>query len=93
MKTSPAKQLALKTSDAYSAGRYGKKQWENCAALLLKCGFTEAQAEQQLRSKNMRWAADDSDGTVGDMYLCFAAMLARNCEQMKAEAQRWIDGD
>jgi len=86
-----AKKLATATSDAYSADRYGK-QWINCAALLLSCGFTEKQAEQQLRSKNMRWAADGARiQTQSGFFISFASMVARNLEQMKNEADKWAN--
>ena len=84
-----AKQLALKTSDAYSASKYGK-QWENCAALLLKAGFSPAEAESQLRSKNMRWAADGAEKqTQLSFFISFAATLAKNHAEMKKEAAVW----
>jgi hypothetical protein len=84
-----AKNLANATSDAYSADRYGK-QWINCAALLLSAGFSEKQAEQQLRSKNMRWAADGAGiQTQQGFFIAFAAMVAKNCDQMKVEAEKW----
>jgi hypothetical protein len=52
-----AKALAEKTSDAYSADRYGKRSWLANTKYLL-AHFTEVQVEWILRSKNMRWAAD-----------------------------------
>jgi len=85
-----AKQLAKKTSDAFSSSRYGS-QWINCAALLLELKFTPEQAEQQLRSKNMRWAADmASTNTQSGYFVSFAAMLARNLDGMKKESQEWL---
>lgn len=84
-----AKQLATKTANAYSADRYGKA-WVNCAALLLECKFTPEEAEQQLRSKNMRWAADGaSQQTQNGFFISFAAMLTRNFSAMKVEAAKW----
>lgn len=83
------KELALKTADAYSADRYGK-YWVKCADLLLKAGFTPDEAERQLRSKNMRWAADGADnGTQSAMFISFAAMLAKDYAAMKKEAAQW----
>lgn len=63
-----AEKLAERTSDAYSADRY--LSWTACAALLLGRGFSEDEAEAILRSKWMRWAADQADGekaTVDDL--------------------------
>ena len=89
--TPAAKKLAVKTSDAYSADRYGCTCWIKCAALLLANGFTEEEAEAQLRSKNMRWAADGAKReTRSARYDAFAAMLMRNMDAMRAEAKRWI---
>ncbi len=55
-----ARQLAERTSDAYSAGRFGTS-WRPCAAVLLKRGYTVAEAETVLRSKWMRWAGDSAE--------------------------------
>jgi len=50
--------IALNTADAYSADRYGKREWEACAQELLSRGCTQAETEAFLRSKHMRWAGD-----------------------------------
>jgi hypothetical protein len=50
--------LAERTLDAYSADRY--RSWRACAAILLRRGMTEREAEAVLRSKHMRWAADEA---------------------------------
>lgn len=50
--------LAERTSDAYSAPRYGPDNWAKCADYLLSLGLSERDAEIILRSKFMRWAAD-----------------------------------
>lgn len=55
--------LAERTSDAYSFDRYAN--WTACAAELLRMGYTEAQAEDILRSKIMRWAGDNSKNRYG----------------------------
>ncbi len=56
-----AKKLAENTADAYSCGRYDN--WAAVAAMLLRRGLTEEQAEVVLRSKWTRWAADASNQT------------------------------
>ena len=58
-------ELARKTCDAYSVFRY--RSWPNVARLLLKQGFTDDQAETIMRSKWMRWAADQYNGRYGDV--------------------------
>lgn len=55
--------LAERTSDAYSHDRYAS--WKACAAALLRRGYTDQQAEEILRSKFTRWAADRSDAPYG----------------------------
>lgn len=52
--------LAQRTSDAYSYDRY--RSWNAVCAWLLKQGWSEEQAEEILRSKYMRWAADRCNG-------------------------------
>lgn len=58
-----SKALAEKTSDAYSYDRYAS--WGACAAILLRRGFSEKEAEAILRSKWTRWAADSSEKPYG----------------------------
>jgi hypothetical protein len=55
--------LAERSSDAYSFDRYDS--WRACAALLLRRGHTEREAEAVLRSKHMRWAGDASNARYG----------------------------
>ena len=84
-----AVQLATKTYNAYSRERYGA-QWVKCAALLLKSGFTPAEAEQQLRSKNMRWAANMAKiQTKSGYFASFAAMLEKDAPHMLRQAKEW----
>jgi hypothetical protein len=59
-------QIAYETLDAYSAGRYGNREWVNCAAYLQNLGLSDADVETVLRSKVMRWAADQCEN--GDDY-------------------------
>lgn len=52
--------LALITEDAYSYNRYGSIQWTLCAQFLLDTLYlSKKDAEIVLRSKVMRWAADE----------------------------------
>jgi hypothetical protein len=55
-----ATQIAQDTSDAYSADRYGSVEWTRAADELLRRGMTPAQVNAVLRSKHMRYAADES---------------------------------
>jgi hypothetical protein len=63
--TDQAKALALRTEDAYSFDRYAN--WPATAQALLDFGLNEAQAEAVLRSKFMRWAADQVDFPYGEV--------------------------
>jgi hypothetical protein len=58
-----AKALALKTADAYSADNY--RSWEGACKEVLARYPDPAQAETLLRSKHMRWAADQSGAGYG----------------------------
>lgn len=61
----PAQRMSERTQDAYSHDRY-QGEWGACVALLLARGFTEEQTEAILRSKHMRWAADEAgEATAG----------------------------
>lgn len=55
--------LSTRTQDAYSVDRYAS--WVACAALLLRRGYSEREAEAILRSKWMRWASDGSGAPYG----------------------------
>ena len=81
--TSAAFELARKTCDAYSVFRY--RSWPNVARLLLKQGFTDEQAEIIMRSKWMRWAADDYDCQYGDVP---AKALLPHLDQIREDFQR-----
>ena len=50
--------LAVRTADAYSFDRYAS--WKACAAALLRRGYNDRQAEKILRSRIMRWVADNA---------------------------------
>lgn len=54
--TQQAKDLASKTSDAYSSDRF--KNWGAVVQALLNLGYSELQTEAILRSKWARWACD-----------------------------------
>lgn len=53
-----AREVALKTQDAYSYERYGANAWLATAKWLAKQGLTGRQIEAMLRSKHTRWAMD-----------------------------------
>ncbi len=61
--TTIAKQVAERTSDAYSFDRYAS--WAAVAQLLLDRGYNEAEAEEIMRSKWTRWAADTANTRYG----------------------------
>lgn len=56
-----AESLAARTDDAYSSHRY--RSWTAVAATLLRLGMTDEEAEEVMRSKYTRWAADAYAGT------------------------------
>lgn len=58
-----AQAVAKRCADAYSADRYAS--WSEVARILLKMGFTEAEAEAVMRSKITRWAADSAEFSLG----------------------------
>ena len=55
--------LAVQTLDAYSANRYSS--WRAVVSMLLRRGYSERETEAILRSKWMRWAADNSPRPYG----------------------------
>ena len=59
--TQQAKDLAEKTSDAYSSDRFAS--WEGVVQTLLNLGYSEIETEAIVRSKWTRWACDmDTSG-------------------------------
>jgi hypothetical protein len=54
--TQQAKNLASKTSDAYSSDRFAS--WEGVIQTLLNLGYSEIETEAIVRSKWTRWACD-----------------------------------
>ena len=54
--TQQAKDLASKTSDAYSSDRF--KNWSAVIQALLNLGYSEIETEAIVRSKWTRWACD-----------------------------------
>lgn len=48
-------------ADAYSYDRYGEEAWRESARALLDAGYTKDQTREILRSKVMRWAADQAE--------------------------------
>ncbi len=61
--TGKAITVAMRTSNAYSVNNYAS--WVACASMLLRRGYTAAQAEAILRSKWMRWSCDASNKRYG----------------------------
>lgn len=61
--TKKAREIADRSSDAYSYDRYAS--WYGCALALLKRGYNDKEVEAILRSKWMRWAGDNSDKSYG----------------------------
>jgi hypothetical protein len=63
--------LLATTQDAYSYDRYGHVEWRKCIQHLIRdWGFSKVEAESILRSKWMRFAADQGKGarpSVGDL--------------------------
>jgi len=58
------KELAEKTSNAYSFDTYGMKAWTAAIRMMRRRGHTERNIEAVLRSKWTRWAADGRKGRV-----------------------------
>jgi len=56
-------ELATRTEDAYSAGTY--VSWYSCAAVLRERGLSDREVEAFLRSKHLRWAADEAGKSRG----------------------------
>jgi len=57
--------IARRTEDAHSHDRYGPTSWRMCVRFLLIRGLDGDQAEAFLRSKHMRWAADEHGSASG----------------------------
>jgi hypothetical protein len=58
--TQQARDLAEKTSDAYSSDRFAS--WESVIQALLNLGYSEIETEAIVRSKWTRWACDHDTG-------------------------------
>lgn len=56
-----------KTKDAYSFNRYAKSAWRGAIQYLRSIGLSDRQIEAVLRSKHMRWAADNSSAEYGQV--------------------------
>jgi len=63
--TQQAKDLASKTSDAYSSDRF--RNWASVIQALLNLGYSEIETEAIVRSKWTRWACDH-DTSYGGKY-------------------------
>lgn len=59
----PAAVIAARCEDAYSFGRY--RSWVGVAEALLARGYDAEEVEIIMRSKWMRWAADDGGRPYG----------------------------
>jgi len=73
--------VAAATQDAYSFEAYGEQGWRGCALLLRTRGLDKFEIEAVLRSKHMRWAADDAGKTKG----CTSADLERHLANPRTE--------
>ena len=56
--TIKASDIASRTEDSFKFGHYGRKRWIQCILFLFDQGCTASQIEWVLRSKHMRWSAD-----------------------------------
>lgn len=54
-----ADSIARRTMDAYSFNYYGFASWRMCCAFLISRGYSDTEVETVLRSKLMRYTADD----------------------------------
>lgn len=66
---------AASVAGAYSAERYGET-WVGCAGLLLR-SMGDREAEAVLRSKHMRWAADEFSSDDRGSMEALAAYMAK----------------
>jgi hypothetical protein len=81
-----ARELADKTSDAYSFSRYGMDSWTEIASLMLDQGSSEDVVEWVLRSKHMRWAADHMPDFNEEIGLAgFEYYLKRNTNDIQKD--------
>lgn len=71
--TQQAKDLASKTSDAYSSDRF--RNWVAVVQTLLNLGYSELETEAILRSKWTRWACDHDTSRNRYGYHTSSAML------------------
>ena len=59
-----AQMIASDTQNAYSFDRYGMNSWVKCAQMFLDWGMSPEEVEEMLRSKEMRFNADEA-GLIG----------------------------
>ena len=76
------KELAEKTSDAYSFDRYNS--WEACVKKLRNNGLNDREIEAVLRSKWTRWAADASKNAYGKASSNDLMNYINKCENKKS---------
>lgn len=91
MTTATANRVAQATSDAYSADRYGPKQWAMTAEFLLAEKFTEQQVEELLRSKIPRWAADQDENPEKPTAWGFSAFWQKMGQRDRIVAEIFAD--
>ena len=60
-----ARDLALKTADAYSYEAYKPGAWERAIRVLLNRGWSPLQVETIMRSKWTRWSRDSAGSRWG----------------------------
>jgi hypothetical protein len=91
-----AAELAERTADAYSYDNYGEASWRACAAMLLRRGYSDEEAEAILRSKWTRWAADSTNRKSWKYGATTSLDLARFIDglhgDIKAQVAELVDG-
>jgi len=78
--------IAEATTDAYSFSTYGAQQWQRAADLLERQGLSAGEIEWVLRSKWMRWAADEQGHPYGHST---AAALNKRLATIVRDARRY----
>ena len=75
--TDIANRAALAAEDSYSRDRYADVAWRKIAKALIVAGASEAEATWILKSKHMRWAADQANKRTGCTALDFSNYAAK----------------
>jgi hypothetical protein len=79
--------IARKTQDAYSCERYTEAGWRDCTLVCLKHGCSDAETEEVLRSKWVRWATEATGRSWGD---CVGTDLERFLKQEAKDSRMTI---